>query len=53
MAIGRVLAYLAYTKPGVAVQHGAGAYLMGYEEQRKDKQMDSDKRLGSGGLCCT
>ena len=41
VAIGRVLAYLAYTKPGVAVQHGVGAYFMGYEEQRKDKQMDS------------
>lgn len=24
VAIGRVLAYLAYTKPWVAVQHGAG-----------------------------
>lgn len=51
MAIGRVLAYLAYTKPGVAVQHGTGAYLMGYEEQRKDKQMDSQTK-GWGLVVC-
>lgn len=54
MAIGRVLAYLAYTKPWVAVQHGAvggGHTSRAVREQRKDKQMDTQTK-GWGLVVC-